>query len=568
MKNIFLICFLIISCFGLQAQLSISWPVERAVFQRVNNKSNIGIIGSAPGATQAFAQANAIQGGNSTGWVEIGIANGQIQGSIKDVNAGWYELQVRVLPSGEIRTISKIGVGEVFVIAGQSNAQGGRSDSDGGFVNPTRFGAMDDRVNCLNFMDNTQNNDPALGSFSFSHLDANSYVGPSGKASWCWGVLGDKLASHWNVPILFLNAAQGATTVNQWTNASNNEAVWDEYSSSYQHLGWPYTYLKKSITWYRNKLGIRAILWHQGENDFFLTSSLADRMNYENKLKTLIENSRNQSGKNITWMVAKVSRVGDSVNEYLKESQQNVINSTANVFQGPDTDLIQPSASLRDATVHFSGDGLVELADAWKNYIVTDSFTYNSNPILPDFIENNILPLKLISFVVNKNEMNEKHIRWEISDVSEMQSIQLEKSNNGKQFTELLRQELSNNSEVQNFQHIDYEQDKGVVYYRLKYVEKTGKTEYSKIISLKMNNPELQFKVFPNPASEYISLQGELEGESDISIFNLEGKKMASLKVSNSKPLKTVNIADLPKGNYILSFYNGIINKSLKFIKE
>jgi Carbohydrate esterase, sialic acid-specific acetylesterase len=156
---------------------------------------------------------------------------------------------------------------EVFVISGQSNARGGRPP-EGGFISNEYYGATDDRVNCINYFHSTIT-DP----YPFpiiSKIEAETYIAPTGRASWCWALLGDKIAQTLNVPVLFLNAAIGATKISQWKNAAFNEPVYDYYSpipNTYITSGWPYIDLKKTLNYYSKIFGVRAIIWQQGEDD-------------------------------------------------------------------------------------------------------------------------------------------------------------------------------------------------------------------------------------------------------------------------------------------------------------
>ena len=72
-------------------------------------------------------------------------SKGYFNGRIK-MKGGWYRLMLRASKNADVvyeKQIEKVGIGEVFVISGQSNAQG--------VPNSNSTGAKDDRVNCANF---------------------------------------------------------------------------------------------------------------------------------------------------------------------------------------------------------------------------------------------------------------------------------------------------------------------------------------------------------------------------------------------------------------------------------
>jgi hypothetical protein len=381
------ICSFSISCFS---QISINFPVERSVFQRVNNKGDIQINGQITTTVSKIeAKLTVISGGIMVDWIPIvGYSEiGSFRAQLQNIEAGWYKLELRAIynnqPIGNIVEVSKVGIGEVFIIAGQSNAQGGRPP-EGGYSMNLFYGALDDRVNCIdNYFSETTTVYPLP---NITKINAETNIAPKGKASWCWALLGDKITTEWNVPVLFFNVAIGATKCSQWKNAAFGEPVIDHYSpipNTVITTGWPYIDLKKSLQYYSKIFGIRAVIWHQGEDDMaYFDSHPSIFTNYVNNLKAVIQKSRENAGNNISWIIAKVSRVGDGLNYNLKLAQETVATEpNLNTFLGPDTDGIQPSYNLRDSGVHFGGTGFIELADAWFNSINNSNFIQNSNPI-------------------------------------------------------------------------------------------------------------------------------------------------------------------------------------------
>ena len=184
-----LICPLLIP-FGVFSQISISFPTERAVFQRnQNNKGFIQISGSyQPTLTSVEARAIPINGGQETPWITISTnpTGGNFIGKL-EVVGGWYRLEVRGINLNKIEAITainRIGVGEVFLISGQSNARG----VIGEITHPVN---QEDRVSCIsNFFANDTNTPPFP---TFAQLkDGNTLYAPEGYGSWSWGILAAK----------------------------------------------------------------------------------------------------------------------------------------------------------------------------------------------------------------------------------------------------------------------------------------------------------------------------------------------------------------------------------------
>jgi hypothetical protein len=374
------VVFSIIS-FTAHGQVSIDFPSDRAVIQRDKaNNANINIAGSyTKPIDRVEAKVSALVPGQGIDKDWTTISDASIQGGFFSgyltAQGGWYRLEVRGWKGNQLvdsKTVEHVGVGEVLLIAGQSNAQG--------FNDPiyNNQGAQDDRVNSID------NNEFGEYPFelperpTFHHIDAQSKISPRGPAAWCWGRLGDRLAARFNVPILFFNVGWVGMSSGNWRESINGNT-----QSVYAPIwikpdGMPYGNLRNVIQRYTPITGLRGILWLQGEADNFKD---VDTDTYFNNVKAVIESSRNESGRNISWMVSITSYDNkrlDDVN--VTNGQRKVISSIPNVFEGPNTDLIQiPRENGVSDGVHFMGDGLTQLGDAWSNSL-TDDFFSRSEP--------------------------------------------------------------------------------------------------------------------------------------------------------------------------------------------
>lgn len=370
------------------AQLQVSFPVSRAILQRNSaNEAIIHIAGNFSNRVNRIdARVQARDGqGTSSDWttIQVNPGGGVFAGDLT-VRGGWYDLQVRGIYGDQVVNISvveRIGVGEVFIIAGQSNAQGVYDDM---------ASASDDRVNCLNYYDGTESqSDPPVDVFNrFTHVNQGTRIAPRGIGTWCWGRLGDLLTQRLNVPILFFNAAYTGTAIRNWLESIERGRAESIYvPGTYYADGQPYANLRQTIQFYTHMLGVRAILWHQGEAENFVNTSYES---YVNDLGAIINRSRQESNKNIVWMVARASYSGDSRRGRAEviAAQNQVIASIPNVYAGPSTDGIQiprqrpPRTELNYDDVHFDVNGLEEVANAWNNSL-TDSFFASSIPQPP-----------------------------------------------------------------------------------------------------------------------------------------------------------------------------------------
>ncbi|MPR33924.1 T9SS type A sorting domain-containing protein [Salmonirosea aquatica] len=351
-------------------QVSITWPTSRTVLQRdKNNSATVYIRGTyARTVDRVEVQLRAINGGATSGWITIqnNPQGGSYAGQI-DWTGGWYEMEVRGWWGDQFvgsSTLDRVGIGEVFLLAGQSNAQGYL-----GYGGP---GAGDDRVNCINYY----NLDPPsdLPKPEFVHLNSDSYISPRGNSAWAWGRLGDLLASRLGVPILFYNAGWYGSAIKNWQESINGTAYSVYNGDPFVPSGMPYGNLRLIFQNYLPVTGVRAVLWQQGEADNFTSTSKAA---YKNGLQAVINQSRNESGKNLSWVIARTSYDNQRGSRAeVINAQNEVVAAISNTFLGPETDKIQ---APRPDGAHFQNEGLTQLGEGWNAYL-NDDFFARSEP--------------------------------------------------------------------------------------------------------------------------------------------------------------------------------------------
>ncbi len=352
------------------AQLSISYPANRTVLQRdKNNSATVYIRGTyAVPIERVEVQLRAINGGNTSGWMNIqsNPQGGSYAGQV-DWSGGWYEMEVRAWRGDQVvasSTLSRFGIGEVFLIAGQSNSQG--------YQNYGGPGASDDRVNTINYYNVTSNNE--LPQPSFDHLNADSYISPRGNSAWAYGKLGDRLAERLGVPILFYNAGWYGSAARNWRQSINGTAFSIYNGEAFTPSGMPYNNMRLTLQYYLPVTGLRAVLWHQGEADNFANTSTSA---YVSDLKAVIDQSRNESGRNISWVISRASFENQRGADFaVIQGQNDVVASTSNTFYGPETDKLQ---TPRPDGAHFQDAGLSQLGEAW-NGALNDDFFARSEP--------------------------------------------------------------------------------------------------------------------------------------------------------------------------------------------
>ena len=126
MKKLIVYLILLIPSFA-SSQITIDFPRERMTYQRDNNnEAKIYISGNFSAeydSIRARVVSRVSGQGTDTDWKKIAVRDGKpyFSGEIT-ATGGWYNLQVVAFKNGQsvdFVTVRRVGVGEVFAIAGQ-----------------------------------------------------------------------------------------------------------------------------------------------------------------------------------------------------------------------------------------------------------------------------------------------------------------------------------------------------------------------------------------------------------------------------------------------------------------
>jgi len=143
----------------------------------------------------------------------------------------------------------------------------------------------------------------------------------------------------------------------------------------------------------------------------------------------------------------------------------------------------------------------------------------------------NPLPIKLVSFT---GESDDRAIilKWKTAAEQNNDFFTIEKSSDGKIFSELIRIPGAGNTSVaKNYSTADDNPINGTNFYRLRQTDFNGKSTLSKIISVHFTTDELKKEiriqtVRPNPFTEYFSVDfySPQPGDVEIALIELSGK--------------------------------------------
>jgi hypothetical protein len=384
----------------LQAQLIITSPVNHQIIQRDSGgQASIPITAYANypytriEITLTSVEGNPNQGQRAV-FAEEQIKQGFLNTSLK-AKTGWYRLTLTGYGPGEMvdsSVVARTGVGEVFLVGGNSNAMGlpelGSKNASDQVIS---FHALNKSLNTENI---TIAPDQPMPAPAFTPLKDKNSIFPSGETSWYWAELGDMLSKRMNTPVLFFNTAWAAANSENYRDGALGKDAYNLYVGKNWPNRQPYSNIKNTLRYYHSWLGIRAVLWAHGENDAQLAFT---EENYFSNIKTVIEKSRHDAGHNMPWIIATNSASATLATPYLpvtRAQKRLSVLPNFNTYAGPDLDTVQIPRPPHGHFENIAGgkQGLTQVALSW-NRVLSDSLISKINPLTtPYAIHTGVVP--------------------------------------------------------------------------------------------------------------------------------------------------------------------------------
>ncbi len=167
------------------------------------------------------------------------------------------------------------------------------------------------------------------------------------------------------------------------------------------------------------------------------------------------------------------------------------------------------------------------------------------------------LPVTLTSFDIQKENQTAR-LTWATTAETNSSHFDVERSGNAKNWQKIGQTAAHRESQsVLQYAFVDAEinslvSEAGLVYYRLKIVDMDGTHTYSAIKSLGFKNAFHTARLYPNPASDRVTLG--LTGPEEITsvrIFSLAGNEWP-VKLPNDLNNPSLDLSHLPAGIYLL----------------
>lgn len=349
-------------------RLSLSSPLDFQVFQRQRpDRGTVVVRGQVPTDTRRI-EIRVLRSLAGDGEelalrrIRVKPGNPAFDTSLRLPAGGWYRCEVRAFtsdsdsPSATV-IVDHVGVGEVFVVAGQSNSANHGSE---------RQEPASDKVSAFDGNHWRPARDPQPGA--------------SGSAGSFIPAFGDALVARFGVPVGVVSIGVGATSVREWLPRGDRMTNQPTTGANVKAVG-PHTWEATGALFDRlsgrlhglGPRGCRAVLWHQGESDAGQARSgyPADRQitgdQYVAFMRRLVEASRKEAGWKVPWVTAQATYHSetDAADAEFRSAQETLWKSGL-TRRGPDTDALR--AEYRDG-VHFNSRGLRRHGELWAERV-------------------------------------------------------------------------------------------------------------------------------------------------------------------------------------------------------
>ena len=357
-------------------------PLNRQIQQRDNlNRAIVKVSGQTEtfGVVRVRCRFVPVQGGVDTGWLDLSLSGTTFSG-LPVVNGGWYMLVIEGLnvigTAVEKANVERVGIGEVFLVAGHSVAHGD--------ANPIA-GSISDRISAIPLPGEPYAKpygDSGLASdlpdMKFVQYGSGIRPAPFGTNQYFWSKFAGTLSDRVNVPVMIMNAGFGGSNLVHWAMSSQGQQFQHGFIRS--DIGMPYANVRNALNKYARLTGIRAILADHGQNDYDSRDETAILTNYQ----TWVTQARTDLG--FTKLAVLINRQTPYITMpnvdhgvWIRRVQDRMT-TFPDCFPGPDYDLL--TVSDRYDHIHLTPAGQEKAAQMWSE-AVSQTFWNGSTPFIP-----------------------------------------------------------------------------------------------------------------------------------------------------------------------------------------
>jgi Secretion system C-terminal sorting domain len=215
-----------------------------------------------------------------------------------------------------------------------------------------------------------------------------------------------------------------------------------------------------------------------------------------------------------------------------------------------------------------AGDGFVG--------VLTQTFPAAQLPPNMQICQSIVLPVTLLNFSASYVSANNVKVSWTTTDEINASYYVVERSSNDADFIPVAQVDANNSTDPIHVYDVNdqlYNINSNIVYYRLRIVDNNGIYTHSKVVPVKLDQPDNIFSVYPNPVDNYVilNLSSDKPGSGMLRMIDNSGRQILtkSFNITNgNNSIMVDQLGNIPKGIY---FIQVMVNGNLynqKIIKK
>jgi hypothetical protein len=181
-----------------------------------------------------------------------------------------------------------------------------------------------------------------------------------------------------------------------------------------------------------------------------------------------------------------------------------------------------------------------------------------------------VLPIKLLSFSASKEGSSVK-ISWKVSQNETGDYFVVEKSTDGKNFSAIATVEANGFKGTSEYSSTD-NASAGTTYYRLKIVNQDNSVSYSKVVTVKGQDENVEIKVLNNPATTNLNVTYKSSNQvnTTLKVYAVSGAQVYQAKLNASAGTNNISVPvqHLQNGSYVLVIDSVQERKAIQFVKK
>jgi len=183
------------------------------------------------------------------------------------------------------------------------------------------------------------------------------------------------------------------------------------------------------------------------------------------------------------------------------------------------------------------------------------------------------LPIVLGDYKAIVDGNNSVTIKWNTLSETNNKNFIVEKSVDGINFSLLEDVAATNEATGHEYSVVDKKPSPGNNFYRLAQIDRDGKTTYFNVLKviIPVSDNQRSFHLSPNPvvSSLMLELINPSKGAIQVSLTDMQGRQLKNWKFQKSSMSwqQSIDVSDIPTGNYIIQLNGNKIHEVQRFVK-